>query len=103
MLIKDLSIGPEIDQVDLRWWRGMPVLLPHFEPTFSPQRLDGCPEEVWALVIRLWRDRKLWGARAAAGRDFVAANCDPADLPARLARLATIAGAGVPGMRSLPV
>jgi glycosyltransferase involved in cell wall biosynthesis len=68
---------------------GVPAILPpEFEPIYGPAALYAGPEDVWPLVDRLWRDRDLWQARARAGRDFVAARCDYASFPGRLARLA---------------
>jgi len=67
---------------------GVPVILPpDFQPTFGAAALYAPPGGGWDLVCRLWNDRALWEAQSAAGRAFVAENCDPAAFPARLARL----------------
>ncbi len=68
---------------------GVPVILPpEFRPTFGEAALYAEPEGVWPLVERLWRDRGAWEAQAAAGRAFVAAECDLGVFPGRLDRLA---------------
>ena len=67
---------------------GVPVILPpEFEPTFGAAALYAEPEGVWPLVERLWAERDLQETRVAAGRAFVARNCDYSLFPDRLARL----------------
>ena len=85
---------------------GVPVILPpEFEPTFGEAALYAPPEGVWELVARLWHDRALWEARAAAGRGFVAASCDYPELPAppRPAGAVTLVSVIVPVHRHWPL
>lgn len=72
---------------------GVPVILPpEFEPTFGPAALYAAPGEVWPLVERLWADAAAWEARAAAGRAFVAGQCDARLFAGRLATLGAVTG-----------
>ena len=67
---------------------GVPVVLPpEFGAIYGAAALYTEPGGVWSLVERLWADRGLWEERVAAGRDFVARNCDYGLFPDRLARL----------------
>lgn len=67
---------------------GKPAILPpRFRSSFGEAALYCEPKEVIPLVMRLWRDEKLYRAQARKGRDFVLKNCDWDCFKGRLAAL----------------
>lgn len=78
---------------------GLPAVLPPvFRETFGGAALYAEPAETWNRIEALWSDEDAYLTQAGRGRDFVLAQSDWAEFPARLAR--TVAKAtGAPGTR----
>ncbi len=66
---------------------GLPAVLPPvFRETFGDAAVYAEPAEVWDRIAALWADEAAYLAQARRGREFVLANSDWSQFPARLAR-----------------
>jgi glycosyltransferase involved in cell wall biosynthesis len=64
---------------------GKPAILPErFRATFGDAAFYCAPKEVIPLVMRCWRDEKLYRRQAERGREFVVKTCDWSCLKERL-------------------